>query len=227
MIRYRNMLSACAFACSLAVPLNASVITLIDANTQNGSFETVNGCLNTSKVKDWDNSPIGDVDYWTQWTEQTVVFGDSGVEQSAYATHGNMVGFLQHYNAIYNMSSHIVAEGDVFTFQWDHVFRDQAHTVSLVYNHYGTIKSLDPSAVTSVTVANDRTGTYTVQAGDQIIGSTVGLGVKNNNSSYPEVDNFRLSVDTTNSNPGSIPEPASLAMLSVGSVLLLRRNRRR
>jgi len=168
-----------------STPFNRSgSVILIDPTHNNGSFETGDG-----KLPNW-----GSVDFWDEWTGVSTASGDSGTDLGASATQGTRVAFLQRNNAAYNMTTHVVAEGDIYTFRWDHTLRDASHTVSLVWNNSGTVTSIAASEVTSTTVGNGKGTTYKVLAGDPAIGSTIGLGIKNNNSQYPEVDNFMLVV---------------------------------
>lgn len=170
-------------ASSTPFNLDGGVI-LIDPTHNNGSFETGSG-----KLPNW-----GLVDFWDEWTGVSTASGDSGTDTGASATQGTRVAFLQGNNAAYNMTTHVVAAGDIYTFQWDHTLRNSSHTVSLVWNNGGTVTSIAASEVTSPTVGNGKGTSYQVFAGDPAIGSTIGLGIKNNNSNYPEVDNFILVV---------------------------------
>ncbi|MCF7673783.1 MAG: hypothetical protein K9M97_00445, partial [Akkermansiaceae bacterium] len=137
-------------------------------------------------------------DNWAVWNAAvggpSTADNDSGTYEGALATAGTRLAFLQGNNAAYNMTTHVVAAGDVFTFTWDHLNRNSSHTVSLVYDDGGMITTIAASAVTSTAVGNGKGATYTVLAGDPAIGKTIGLGIANNNSNYPEVDNFVLSV---------------------------------
>lgn len=166
----------------LSTPFNVpGAVSLIDTTTNNGSFETAIGLWNA-------------VDFWDEWTGVSTATGDSGVGDSVSASNGVRVGFLQPGNAAYNMTTRVIAAGDVYRFGWDHVARNSSHTVSLVWNNGGTITSIAASAVTSTTVGNRKGLTYEVLPGDPAIGSPIGLGITNNNSNYPEVDNFLLVV---------------------------------
>jgi hypothetical protein len=185
-------------AASTPVTITGATV-LIDTLHNNGSFELLGGVSGSLvKVYHWDVDAGGDVDNWSVWNAAvggpSTAEDNAGTQISGGATAGARIGFLQGNNAAYNMTAHTVAVGDVFTFTWDHTLRDSSHTVSLVYNNGGTITTLATSAVTSTTVGNGKGGTYTVLAGDQAIGKTIGLGILNNNSNYPEVDNFVLSV---------------------------------
>ena len=194
-------------------PVLAST-TLIDATTNNGSFELADGIVNTTKIKEWDTTP--DVDNWTEWTGVSGAMGDSGVEMTGNASDGDMVSFLQPNNATYNLTSHVAQVGDVFLFSWDHVLRNSLHTVGLVWDDGGTITSIAASEISSDTAGTSNSNSFTVQAGDPWIGSTIGLGLVNNNSNYPEVDNFVLTL---------IPEPSAVVLVGIAVGLLAARRR--
>jgi Glycosyl hydrolase catalytic core/Concanavalin A-like lectin/glucanases superfamily/Putative Ig domain len=164
-------------------------VTLIGPTTNNGSYESASGL--------WDA-----VDFWTDWTGVSTANNDSGVGVSGTASEGVRIGFLQPNNAAYNMTSRVIEAGDVYRFGWDHVSRNSSHTVWLVWNNGGTITPIAASAVTSTTVGNGKGSTYVVLPGDPAIGSPIGLGIKNNNSNYPEVDNFYLIETNDSDNDG-------------------------
>lgn len=164
-------------------------VTLIGPTTNNGSFESNSGL--------WDT-----VDFWTDWPAVSTANNDSGAGVSGTASDGVRIGFLQPDNAAYNMTTRVVEAGDVFQFGWDHVSRDSSHTVWLVWNNGGTITPIAASAVTSTMVGNGKGSTYVVLPGNPAIGSTIGLGIKNNNSNYPEVDNFHLIETNDSDNDG-------------------------
>ncbi|MEM6504882.1 MAG: PEP-CTERM sorting domain-containing protein [Planctomycetota bacterium] len=217
-------LAATAAAFSLSISASAELI-LIDATTNNGSFELAGGVLNTTKIQEWDGTP--DIDHWTNWD---ATFGgdssannDSGVEDvdgPNGASDGEMLAFMQPGNDVFNLTTYVAQVGDVFTFSWDKVDRKNAqHTVSLIFDDGGTITSVAASAVTTDAL-NDAPftymGSYTVQAGDAIVGKAVGLGVENDLAQFPAIDNFQLTV---------VPEPGSLVLLGLGAVAVFRRRR--
>lgn len=182
------------------------ITVLIDATTNNGSFEYAGGVLNTAKLNQWDGTP--DVDNWTLWGASvggpSTTSGNSGVESTGNQTDGTMVAFLQANNAIYNLTSHVAAEGDLLTFSWDHVLRNSSHTVSLVYQDAsGDIVSIVASEVTSTTVGTGLGMAYTIPTGSPAIGRPIGIGVRNNNSNWPEVDNFVLTLGEPSAPPAT------------------------
>lgn len=167
-------------------------VTLIDPDTNNGSFEYAGGVLNTAKVQVWDGDP--DVDNWTVWAGVSTAEDDSGVQNTGNASDGTMIAFMQGGNAMYNMTDYVIQAGDSFVFSWDHVLRaDREHTVGLVWNDGGTITSIAESEEPYSGVIETITGSYVIPGGHPSIGSTVGLGVVSPGS-YPEIDNFILTV---------------------------------
>jgi autotransporter-associated beta strand protein len=195
-------------ACLLAQTGSASE-TLIDPTHNNGSFELPA----SGKV----TFVSGNIPNWAVWTEASTASNDSGAQNSGNSSQGTRDAYLQSGNADYNMTTWVVSPGDQFTFSWDHVSRNSSHTVSLVYDNSGTITSITDSAVTSTTVGNGKGGSYTIPAGSPAIGHTIGIGIKNNNSNYPEVDNFVLSV-VPGINPLTITaNPAALLVAPGGS----------
>lgn len=173
---------------------NPPSVTLIDATTRNGSFELLGappGAVSAAKATHWDTDPDGDVTYWTLFPGVTA-FNDSGTEINAgLATHGTKLAFLQNGNAAYNLTSHVIQAGDVFTFLWD-ARNAAAHNVSLVYDNGGILTALG-TAVASTSTGLDKTGTYTVLAGDPCIGKTVGIKLASTGF-FPNLDNVRLTV---------------------------------
>ncbi|MES2439646.1 MAG: hypothetical protein V4584_11290 [Verrucomicrobiota bacterium] len=186
---------------------------LIDATTNNGSFESLGGVAgSTAKATHWDTDPDGDVNNWTLFPGVTA-FNDSGTEAAGnpVPTHGIRRAFLQNGNATYNMTTHVIQAGDTFTFLWD-ALNAVAHNVSLVYNNSGTIVTLG-APVAIAAVGNNQTGTYTVAPGDPAIGKTVGIKLASTGG-WPNLDNVRLSyvfVAPADSDSDGLPDSWEMA----------------
>ncbi|MGB1260086.1 MAG: PEP-CTERM sorting domain-containing protein [Akkermansiaceae bacterium] len=184
----------------------------IDPTTRNGSFEA-----DTGKQTTW--AGVTDWDYWGPavagpGTANT----DSGSDTSASASDGTRVSFIQTGGAAYNMTAHILAVGDTITYTWDHVLRaDRIANVNFVYETGGNVIAFGVGTTSNGVTLDTYTETYTVQAGDAWVGSTVGLGVAATN--YPELDNFTLEVTP-------IPEPSSVTLLGLGGLALIIRHRK-
>lgn len=185
--------SALIFAMGSLLPgLAGAQTVLIDAATQNGSFELlgpVPGTVNAAKATDWDTDADGDVTYWTQVPGVTVR-GDSGTEVAATTTFGAKQAFMQGGNATYNMTGHVIRAGETYSFAWNSL-NTVAHTVSLVYGSDTSLTTLG-TPLTSTAVADNTTGTYTVAPGDPAIGKTIGIKFSCS-VGYPQFDNVRLS----------------------------------
>ena len=135
---------------------------------------------------------------------------------------------MQPGNAVHNMTDHIAQAGDVFAYSFKLIDRGSANpysiTLDLVYDDGGTITqfnngtalvqtSVDPGSLNSFTLYS---GTYTVLAGDAIVGKSVGLGFRDA-VNFPNIDEASLQVTP-------IPEPSSVALLGgIGALSLLRR----
>lgn len=200
-----------AAAALIAAPASAAI--LIDATTNNGSFELTGGVSGTQKATHWDTDSDGDIDNWTYLSGPA---GDSGTDVSAAATEGTRVGFLQGGNAAYNLTSYLVQEGDVFTYSWDWALQGRGPAVAgLAYNDSGVITAIPASDTTNPDNLMPHLGlgaTYAVLAGNPAIGKAIALTITApSGSNYPEVDNFALSVV-------SVPEPAALALLALSVV---------
>jgi hypothetical protein len=200
--------------------------TLIDPVTNNGSFESVNGTINTSfttKITQWDGHGSGEIDHWTLWDGVATASNDSGSQVWTPAPappagpEGVRFAFLQPGNAVYNLTSHVAAAGDSFTFSWDHVGgRNLSHTVSLVYFDGTNVLALAGTEVFATTSQLSYGDTFTLAADSPAIGKTIGLGVINTSSNWAEVDNFTLSVTP-------VPEPAAALLGALGILTVLRR----
>jgi len=206
--------------CAHGAFINGDV--LIDPTTRNGSFEQdvfpsdVGQFTGVSLVSDW-----------RLWTDlpRNVQDDATGVVESPFASHGERTLVLQPFaGAVYNLTDHVVQEGEIFCYLWDGVARFDMPwvmpTVSLVYeDESGGVVPIPGTETTRETLENPQLDlglTWTAEAGSPVIGRRIGIGVDNTSSEkFPEFDNFRLSV---------IPSPGGAALLGgVGVLVMLRR----
>lgn len=189
------------------LPLCSQAAVLIDANTLNGSFELLGGATNsTAKATHWDTDPDGDVDDWTVWGAAvggpSTAENDSGAEESGGATDGVKVGFMQGGNAVYNLTTNIVAAGTRYGIQWDAINGFTDYEVSLVYSPDAgaTVTNIPASVLFSTGTGNDQGGGYTIPAGHPAIGNPIGIGIYAP-TGWVNIDNVRLSI---NEDPGGV-----------------------
>lgn len=224
----KNVLPLALFATFLAAGASQAATVLISPTVNNGSFESVNGTINTAfttKIAQWDGSANGEIDNWTVWTGVSTAANDSGTQiwtggpQPPAGPEGVRFAFLQPGNAVANMTTYTVQAGDVFTFSWDHVgTRNLSHTVSLVYFDGTSMVALSGTSVNATASGTTYGGTFTIAADSAAIGRTIGIGIQNTSTNWAEVDNFNLSVT-------SVPEP-SVALLGAAGLLAFARRRR-
>lgn len=207
----------------------AGAATLISPTLNNGSFESINGTVNTAntvKIGQWDGSASGEIDNWAVWSGVSTASNDSGTQfwsttlTPPAGPEGVRFAFLQPGNAVTNMTSYTIQAGDVFTLSWDHVgTRNLTHTVSLIYMFEGNVVKIAGTDVLATTSGTTYGGTFTIAADSPAIGSTVGIGVVNTSANWAEVDNFNLSVV-------SVPEPSAALLLGATGLLAFARRRK-
>lgn len=216
----KRTLSTAVLVGALTSGIAGAATTLINADTNNGSFEYVNGVNNpafATKITTWDGHLAGEIDNWTLWAGAS---NDSGTERMTTGpSHGLRLAFLQPGNSVHNLTNHLAAAGDSFTFSWDHVRNNFAHTVSLVYfNGTNVVIVPDTSVASGTTPGNGKGGTFVLPADSPAIGFAIGLGVVNDSNNWANVDNFTLTVTP-------VPEPSALLLGSLGGLLVFSRRR--
>lgn len=183
----------------------SAAANLINATTNNGSFETLGGVISNAKATNWDTDPDGDVDHWNNWGASTggpsTAQTDSGTEPHiSVATQGNRIAFLQAGNAAYNLTSHAIEAGEVFTYSWDWVLAGRPNaTAQLGYWNGSAIVAISGTDTTNPNTTVRHLGlgtTWTVPPGHPAIGHPIAMTVRATNG-YPEIDNFVLSVTAT------------------------------
>jgi len=183
--------------------IDAPVVTdLISATLQNGGFELlgpVPGAPSVAKASAWDTDPDGDVTYWTEWAGESTATGDSGTEALAPVTEGVRRGYIQANNAVHNMTSRVIAEGDVFAVTFDQVTTAPIR-FGLVYDNGGVITRLADAQVSGT--GDNKRVIYVIPALSPAIGKTIGVGIKGVEG-WQAFDNVRLTVAGGTSNPDS------------------------
>jgi hypothetical protein len=189
----------------------AALITVI-----NHSFEQPG----TAKIVGWDNAG-SDIPGWKSDTTAT----GSGIESDwPGSTDGVWAGFVMNGDpAIYNLTDHIIQAGEQFTLRVDAQDNWSASppgmlAIALYYDNAGSRVEL------ASTTVQTWWGWTTYDLSHPIaglgVGNRIGIQLMNvtpdHDSSWIGLDNVRLDV---------IPEPATIALLSLG-ILGIRRTRR-
>lgn len=189
----------------LAPPAQAAII--IGGAVGNGNFESpdVSGPSGTQV------DPTGTaIPGWAIW----VTDNNIGVYDSP--TIGSQVLFIQGGGSVRSTTTFIAQVGDQISFSFSNVLTGRGSaTMQLVWNNGGTWTSFGPTIAGGP--VNTYSGSYTVQAGDAIVGQAVGVGF-NNIGNFPEIDNVTLEVTP-------VPEPGIAALGALGIFGLLRRRR--
>ncbi|MEO5915380.1 MAG: hypothetical protein ABIS50_14195 [Luteolibacter sp.] len=188
------------------------LLSLIDNNTRNGSFELLGpipGVLNAAKATSWTGDPDGDVTYWTEWAGESTVTGDTGSEAQAPVTNGIKRGYVQGNNAVYNLSGRTAQAGDVFAVSFDHITAGSIRA-GLVYNDVGVITRLTAAEVTSLVVENGKGIIYTIPAGSPAIGKAIGVGFKSLGG-WQSIDSVKLTVSAVDSDNDGLADAWELA----------------
>ena len=223
---YVRFMIACTLAMAVGnVALGATV--LIGPTTNNGGFELLGGVGGSAaKATHFDTDPDGDVD---NWAYIGTAAGDEGSDNTVAVLEQPVQAFREAFmddnDRIYNLTSHLVAVGDVIDFSWLITISGRGPMEGQL--GYGAGATPFGPAATTAALAVYGTvgsGTYTVLAGDAAVGQTLGLILRggtaatNYITNFPEFDNVVLTV---------IPEPASLAMLciAVGGIWVAGRRR--
>lgn len=238
-----NKTSLLAFvaAAAFGVSAHAQVITLIDAATNNGSFETpVAGKINFSLT----TSNTAAIPYWAL-TAAPAGNVDSGVETDAGITQAGVRGaFQQPTSGVFNLvTSRAIAAGDTYTLVYyarntnggtagasidtltTTFFSQAAPAPGAAYGYAPTAVL----ATGTATVANNAVGTanaftqvtLTYVATAANVGGNIGISVTNAGPNYDGIDNFVLTV-------APVPEPSTYALMfaGMGGLLLMFRVRR-
>jgi hypothetical protein len=192
----------------------ASAKLLIGGDVGNGNFESPDVGAAT-------NFNTGSISNWSNWTEVDTADSDTGVYDSGAA--GSQIAYIQPGGAIVNMTSHIIAVGESFSYGFTDIDALRGDAImQLVFNSAGVLTAIPGTAlVGNGTISGDvYSNTFAVLSGtDPWVGSVIGVGLSTTGN-YPEVDNITLDVT-----PVAVPEPGTLALLGLSGLLIARRRR--
>jgi hypothetical protein len=201
----------------LAVLLLVAVTQAAPIAVENYSFELPAA----GKIKGWNAEVGADIPGWAS-DGQAI---DSGVESDwPGSTEGVYSGYLMGGDpSVWNLTGYVVAAGDVFTLQVDSRNNWSAATpaqleLSLYYDVAG-VRNQAASVIVDLTDSwAGYSLTFTADDLAASIGNPIGIELKNaaSSSSWIGIDNVRLDV---------IPEPATLSLLGLGVVALLRKRK--
>ncbi len=176
---------------------------LIDNVTGNGGFETPGTGSGITLVSE------GEIPFWDNWSE--VLAGDSGTYDggvgSYYTYIGNNGGRVAYLGAtgaaMVNMATntpYTVQAGDIIFYSFNNVLLDRdPATLSLVYDDDGSRTRIPNTEITAI-AGTTGFGFFTAQAGDDWVGSTLGVGLVSGGA-YPEVDQVVLGYTRPTADP--------------------------
>lgn len=167
-------------------------IELIGATVRNGGFEESNV---TSPTLVSSNAIPG----WETWNGYATATNNTGVYDSVPG--GSQALYLQAGGGVVNLTSHVIAAGDVLRYGFTDVYdnsRGQT-AMSLVYQDGGSSIAIPGTLLVGATndpANSSYSATYTVAEGDPWIGKILGVGLKGETptTNFPEVDNVMLSL---------------------------------
>lgn len=176
---------------------------LIDNVTGNGGFETPGTGSGITPVSD------EGIHFWDNWSE--VGAGDSGTYDGGvgpyYTYIGNDGGRVAYLGAtgaaMVNMATNIpytIQTGDIIFYSFNNVLLDRAPaTISLAYDDAGVRTQIAGTEIPAM-AGTTGFGIFVVQAGDDWVGSTLGVGLVSGGA-YPEVDQVVLGYTRPTADP--------------------------
>jgi PEP-CTERM motif len=149
------------------------------------------------------------------WTDGPAVAGDSGVEESPWAA--AWIGYIcLDDSPVWNLTEYIISAGEDFTLTLDSGSGGSGRSIIMgLYYDDGTTRQSLGSVTNSVPQLSMDEFSMTVSATTASVGYPIGIELASPKS-YIGMDNVRLDV---------IPEPATMALLGLGSLALLKRRR--
>ena len=198
----------------LVVGLFAGAAWAIPITVENYSFELPNA----GKQWCWDGEKAGSTDV-PGWSSDTTPV-DSGVESGYWASgaDGLWTGFLMGDDpSVYNLTDHIIAAGQIFTLTID--ARDNgggAQDFELALYYEGSRIEAASKVVQLTGDVTEYSLSFTANDVPASIGKKIGIELDNVGGGWAGFDYVRLDY---------IPEPATIALLGIGGLALLRRKR--
>lgn len=205
----------------LLVLMVAALVTAAQAIVvENYSFEQPGA----GKIKGWNGENGTDIPGWA--SDSTAV--DSGVESDwPGSTEGVYSGFMMAGDpSVYNLTDHVIAAGEVFMLQvdardnWTDAGLGTADLMLSLYYDVAGVRTIVASTTASAMPAEWATYSLSFAADDvpASIGNLIGIELQNVsaavNGSWMGMDNVRL-----------VPEPATMALFGLGSLVALRRRK--
>jgi hypothetical protein len=187
---------------------------------ENYSFEDPAGV----KCKNWDGeTTYPDV---PGWTDGGAVSADSGLEAWSGTSDGLNRGFLMGNlqgagdPGVYQVTSYAIVAGETYRLTVDlrNDWNAPTHQLGLYYTADGgaTLVELVMETVDITGEWAAYTAQYTVGAADAAIGNNLVIKLNNNGAGWSNMDNVRLDL---------VPEPATLSLLGLGTMTLLRKRK--
>lgn len=202
--------------CLIAVAVQATPIAV-----ENFSFEEPG----TGKIKGWNGENAADIPGWASDTAAV----DSGVESDwPGSTEGVYSGFMMSGDSsAYNLTGYTIVAGEIYKLQVD--ARDNwtdlaAGTADLMLSLYYDVAGVRTTVASRVVAMPTEWMTYSLLfSADDVpasIGNPIGIELQNVSAavggSWIGMDNVRLDV---------VPEPATMLLLGLGSLVSLRRRK--
>jgi hypothetical protein len=212
---------------ALATAVQAADISSLFNNIDFDSGVVTNGA--TGGFRGFD-APCTEIDGWTNYRDGAAgLLNDAGVEgpgawwlDAAYTgVYGN-AGFMSSGDAAYTMSTYTIGAGDVFKIKyiagdWGWTGGGGQWTATLFYdnpaNVIGSYVQNISSWMPTATWYSDLAG---IAATPASVGGTLGILMKSTGGSIVQLDEVTVNV---------VPEPASLVLLSLGTLAIVRKRK--
>ena len=204
---YVAVLSMVCAGAAQAVPVAVPI------TVENYSFELPG----TIKQLCWDGEQEGSTDV-PGWTDGAYAAGDAGVDTGTWAcTDGDWQGYINLADGpVWNLTEHIISAGEDFTLTLDSGSGGSGRSIIMgLYYDDGAVRQPLGSVIRSVPQLSMDVFSMTVSATTASVGFPIGIELASP-ASYVAMDNVRLDF---------IPEPATMTLLGLGSLALLKRRR--